>query len=153
MNPSAGNTTCAFASEKDLDVLVGMFDRYREFYEQPGNPSLARGFLAERLRLGDSVIIIGEIDGRAAGFTQLYPSFSSVSARKLWILNDLYVEPAHRRKGVAQALLEEARQHALKTGAKGLTLSTRTHNVTAQKLYTQKGYVRDDNYYTYNLTF
>jgi len=40
--------------------------------------------------------------GRATGFTQLYPLFSSVAARRKWLLNDLLVAPELRLKGYGE---------------------------------------------------
>nr|WP_246580310.1 GNAT family N-acetyltransferase [Deinococcus aestuarii] len=129
-----------------------MFDGYRQFYGQASDPEGARAFLAERLDRGESVIFVA-LDGETAlGFTQLYPSFTSVGMRRLWILNDLFVAPQGRRRGVGQALLARARRHGLETGAVRLTLSTATDNVSAQTLYEAQGWRRDEDFYTYNLT-
>jgi len=57
-----------------------------------------------------------------------------------------------RRQGVGQALLERARQLAEETGAKGLTLSTETGNITAQRLYESLGWKRDEDFYVYTRT-
>ena len=139
------------AELKDLDALVPLFDGYRQFYGQRSDPSSARAFLRERLERDESVIYLARIAGRAAGFTQLYPSFSSVSMRPLWILNDLYVRSDIRRGGVARALLQRARDHAVATGAKGLTLSTGVANKPAQALYESAVWQRDEDFFQYHL--
>lgn len=136
-----------------LGALAPLFDAYRVFYAQPSDTELARAFLRERLAQNDTVIFLAELDGKAVGFTQLFPSFSSVSAKRLWILNDLFVVPEARGSGVARALLERTRVYALETKAKGLVLSTAVDNKTAQRLYEGLGWVRDEAFYTYALTF
>jgi GNAT superfamily N-acetyltransferase len=135
----------------DLAGLVPLFDGYRVFYGQPADPAVAERFLRERLTRGDSVIFLAEIDGRAAGFTQLYPVFSSVSAATAWLLNDLYVAGSARREGVGRALLERARAHGVDTGAAWLALSTGRENRPAQRLYERLGWIRDTEYYHYEL--
>ena len=80
---------------------------------------------------------------KPAGFTQLYPSFSSVSLRRLWILNDLFVAPSARGHGVGAALLARARVWAEETWAKGLVLETAVDN-PAQRLYESMGWRRDE---------
>lgn len=135
-----------------LEALVPLFDAYRVFYGQPSDAGMAHSFLLERLTQNDTVVFLAELDGKAVGFTQLFPSFSSVSARRLWILNDLYVAPEARRGGVARALLGRARVHAQETEAKGLVLSTAIDNEKAQRLYEGLGWVRDEAFYTYTLT-
>jgi ribosomal protein S18 acetylase RimI-like enzyme len=140
------------AARKDLEDLVALFDGYRQFYGQRSDPAAARSFLGERLERDESVIYVAYTGPREpAGFTQLYPSFSSVSLKPLWILNDLFVRSDVRRGGVGRALLERARQHAIETGAKGLTLSTAVTNKPAQTLYESCGWKRDDEFLHYHL--
>jgi GNAT superfamily N-acetyltransferase len=136
----------------DLDDLVPLFDGYRQFYGQRSDPAGAREFLRERTEHDESVVYLAYTGAReAAGFTQLYPSFSSVSLQPLWILNDLFVQSNARRGGVARALLERAKQHAVDTGAKGLVLSTGVTNKKAQALYESCGWRRDDEFFQYYL--
>lgn len=137
----------------DLDALVPLFDGYRRFYGQGSDPDGARAFLAERFKRGESVIFLAVVDGTAAGFTQLYPSFSSVSLTRLWVLNDLFVGPNTRRAGVGRALLARAERWAAETQAKGLVLSTAIANAAAQRLYESCGWVRDDEYFHYHRFF
>jgi ribosomal protein S18 acetylase RimI-like enzyme len=138
----------------DLDDLTPLFDGYRQFYGRPSDPAAGREFLRERIERDESVIYIARTAANeGAGFTQLYPSFSSVSARSLWILNDLFVRSDLRRGGVARALLERARQHAIETGAKGLVLSTGVTNKAAQALYESCGWQREDEFFQYHLYF
>lgn len=139
------------ASLDDLPRLVPLYDGYRQFYRQPSDPRLAERFLGERLSRGDSVIFLAEDDSGPLGFTQLYPIFSSVSAARAWVLNDLFVAPGARTGGVGRALLERARAHGLETGAKWLSLSTERTNEKAQRLYESLGWVRDTEYYHYEL--
>ena len=90
----------------DVDAVAPLFDAYRQFYQQPSDPALARAFIAERLARSESVIFLAERDGQAVGFVQLYPLFSSTAARprRLWLLNDLFVSPVGpRRRGGARA--------------------------------------------------
>jgi len=141
-------------SIKDLDDLVPLFDGYRQFYGRRSDLTAARAFLGHRIERDESVVYLAYTGPReAAGFTQLYPSFSSVSLKALWILNDLYVRSDVRRGGVGRALLERARRHALETGAKGLTLSTGVTNKAAQTLYESCGWQRDDEFFQYHLFF
>ena len=68
-----------------------------------------------------------------------------------WILNDLFVEPPGRSKGVASALMAAARQLAVDTGAAEIFLQTARDNTTAQRLYVGLGYQRDDQFLVYTL--
>jgi GNAT superfamily N-acetyltransferase len=142
------------AGSNELEDLVPLFDGYRQFYGQRSDPGAARSFLRDRIERDESVIYVAYADGgEAAGFTQLYPSFSSVSLKPLWVLNDLFVRSDIRRGGVGRALLERARQHAVETGAKGLILNTAVTNKAAQTLYESCGWHREDEFLQYNLFF
>src|SRR5688572_6784325 len=93
------------ASIQDIAQLAILLAEYRVFYQKSFNPEAAKKFLQERMINQDSMIFIAFDDGKYAGFTQLYPSFSSVCMKKIWILNDLLVAPGHRRKGITLALI------------------------------------------------
>lgn len=139
-----------YASLDDIDDLVPLFDAYRVFYQQPPDSDLARRFLEQRMHLGESAILLARAadNGEALGFVQLYPGFSSVSAGRVWILNDLFVKPDARGHGVGRALMKRARKHGETTGVLGLSLSTAEDNRTAQSLYESEGWQRDgDRHY------
>jgi ribosomal protein S18 acetylase RimI-like enzyme len=140
-------------SSRELDLVVPLFDLYRQFYGQRSDPEGARRFLSDRLNGEQSVVFaaVNSAAGEAVGFTQLYPTFSSISMRPAWILNDLYVREKHRGRGIGKLLLEAARRHAVETGANGLSLSTATDNAAAQKLYESFGFERDNGFYHYDL--
>ncbi|MEO8049574.1 MAG: GNAT family N-acetyltransferase [Acidobacteriota bacterium] len=140
------------ASLADLDLIVPLFDAYRRFYEQAPDLALAREFLRERLERDESVIFLalGQ-DGSAVGFTQLYPTFSSASAKHFFILNDLFVDPGARRKGAGQALLEAAADFGRAEGAPRLVLLTAHTNTPAQALYEAMGWRLDEIFRRYIL--
>jgi ribosomal protein S18 acetylase RimI-like enzyme len=141
------------ATLADLEMVAPLFDAYRQFYCLPTDLPMARHFIGERLRSGDSTIFVAEEDGAGLGFVQLYPVFSSTSATpgRLWLLNDLYIAPAARGRGTGRALMERARALALATEARGLFLQTGRENASAQRLYESLGYRRDDHFLVYEL--
>jgi ribosomal protein S18 acetylase RimI-like enzyme len=141
------------AGPGDVDAVAPLFDAYRQFYRQPSDPGLARRFLAERLEREESVVFVAERDGRAVGFVQLYPLFTSTAdrPRRLWLLNDLFVAPEARGGGVGRALMDRARRLAEETGAAGLELATARTNTVAQRLYESLGYRVDDQFLRYEL--
>lgn len=140
------------ATITDLDALAPLFDGYRQFYRQPPDLPRARAFLAERIERGESLILLArDDDGAGLGFTQLYPLFSSVRAVRTWLLNDLFVAPSARRRGVAGALLRAAAEQARERGAASLSLSTALDNAPAQALYESLGWQRESGFCEYGL--
>ena len=140
------------AGPADLEALVPLFDGYRRFYGEAADLDLARRFIGERLSRMDTVIFLAEVGGKPAGFTHLFPIFSSTRCRRLWLLNDLFVDPGNRTHGVGKALLLAARAYAESTGACGLELATAHTNVTAQRLYESLGWKLDQTFRHYELS-
>lgn len=139
----------------DTGRVAPLFDLYRQFYEQAGDPDAARVFIGERLGNDESVIFLAlNCEGGAeepAGFVQLYPIFSSVSMIRVWLLNDLFVHPDHRRHGVGRQLMDRAIAHARETGYERLELATAMDNHEARQLYESIGFVREAGFEHYSL--
>lgn len=139
----------------DLEMLAPLFDRYRIFYNQPSDLVLARRFMRARIEHRSSVIFLAvepEEDGeKALGFTLLYPSFNSVMATPIWILNDLYIDESARRRGIAQALIARGKTLAEETGARVMSLSTARTNAPSRKLYEALNFQLDETFCTYTL--
>lgn len=134
----------------DITGLSILFNLYRQFYGKEPDMEAARLFILERIRLGDSVIFVAEhTNGTLAGFTQLYPLFSSTRMQRLWLLNDLYVSENCRGLGISKALLEAAKALARETHACGLLLETAKTNDIGNRLYPATGFeLQDDsNFY------
>lgn len=132
------------AAMEDIDAVVPLFDAYRGFYGQPSDQARARDWLQARMQANDSVVLLAEADGKALGFVQLYPMFSSVGTARTWILNDLYVDAAARRGGVARALLDAAADFARNDGARSIVLETTRDNEPARALYRDAGWNEDE---------
>jgi ribosomal protein S18 acetylase RimI-like enzyme len=137
------------ATLNELNSLTELFDSYRVFYDQESDLEGARAFLKERLINEDSVVFIAYDESNPVGFVQLYPTFSSVSMKRSWVLNDLYVNASARKKGFGEKLIKKAIEFAEETGAKGVSLETGDGNVTAQSLYEKIGFKKESNYFYY----
>lgn len=145
-------TTIRQAGVNDVPSIAPLFDAYRQFYGKPSDPALARSFISERLGNAESVILLAIDDaGHGIGFVQLYPSFSSVSAARVYILNDLFIAPQARRGSVATELMAAAAGFARGRGALRISLSTGMSNLAAQSLYERQGWVREEQYFHYSL--
>lgn len=145
--------TVRYASIDDLATLAPLFDAYRQFYGQVPDVTRSMAFLAERFQHQESLLLVAESPTREMlGFSQLYPGFSSVSACRAYVLNDLYVAPEARRQGVAVALLRRSAEVARLHGAVRLSLSTARDNVAAQRLYHAEGWQQDEGFLHFSLT-
>ena len=140
------------AELEDSSSIAALFDEYRVFYNQESNLTLAEDFISSRLKNSESTIFCAISNSNEyVGFVQLYPTFSSVSVRRSWVLNDLYVSSDVRGRGVAKLLMSAARDLALSTGANGIALETSFDNKNAQALYESLGYKHESKYKHYFL--
>jgi len=134
------------AGVEQLDEVVELFDQYRQFYGQESDIAGAKAFLTARLTEGESVVLLATQNGAGSetvGFVQLYPTFSSISLQRMWILNDLFVAPDTRSRGIGRLLIERCFELAKATGAKGVVLETMKDNLRAKALYESLGFEID----------
>jgi ribosomal protein S18 acetylase RimI-like enzyme len=139
------------AACKDTAKLAILFDNYRQFYEQIPNIKLATQFIEDRLQKQDSYIFLAENSQKEIiGFCQLYPTFCSVKAAPICVLYDLFIDLSARKVGAGKALMLAAQTYAKDNGFVRLDLTTAITNTSAQSLYESLGWMRDNEFYTYN---
>ena len=139
------------ATLDNLDQLTPMFIHYRELYGAMPQPEASKNFLVERLKKQEAIILLAFEGDELLGFCLVYPSFSSVSLRPMWILNDLYVAEPARRKQVAKQLLKAIAQHARDNNVVRLRVSINASNEIAQRLYEAAEFSEDQNFRSYIL--
>ena len=122
--------------------VAELFLAYRSFYDLDDRSDEARAFVAARLDQADSLIWAAFVDGAAVGFTQVYPSHSSLSMWTDWQLNDLYVAPAGRRTGAGRALVRAVKDAAASAGVRAVRLETQPSNEIARALYDSEQFER-----------
>ncbi|MDY8134834.1 GNAT family N-acetyltransferase [Aquimarina sp. 2201CG5-10] len=140
--------------EKDLEKASRLFDGYRVFYRKESDVEGAREFLSERLSQKDSKIYVCENEeDELAGFVQLYPLFSSTRMKKLWLLNDLFVDQKYRGKGISVQLIEKAKELVKQTNACGMFLETEISNDIGNNLYPRTGFELNEgsNFYEWSV--
>jgi GNAT superfamily N-acetyltransferase len=133
----------------DLPQLVELFELYRIFYKREPDRKKAEEFLRARIKGQDSTIYVAVAEERLLGFMQLYPQFSSTRMKKSWLLNDLFVLPEFRGRGISKELIGRAFQLAKDTDAAGVLLETEATNSIGNHLYPSMGFSRceKNNFY------
>lgn len=142
------------ATLEHLDLLTPLFIEFRECHGQPTLPDSSRAFLEARLKNKEAVIYLAlndEDDGVLLGFCQLFPSFSSLSLKRLWMLNGIYVANHARRQLVADRLLQAAKQMAIKTQSVRIRAAAPPASDSAQRLYESIGFIKDEQFDNYIL--
>jgi len=140
------------AEIRHIDEVARLFDLYRQFYQCAPDLNLAKQFIGDRISQNESTIFLACEKDIGCGFVQLYPSFCSVDAVKIYILYDLYVDIDCRRAGLAEQLMRYTTAWAKDQGAGRIDLLTAKSNDTAQALYEKLGYqITLEDYYAYSL--
>lgn len=141
------------ATIEDINFVSELFDRYRVFYDKAPELQKAKEFISERLKQNDSKIFVAVTnDDTLVGFVQLYPLFSSTRMKRLWLLNDLFVDKEHRGKGISKQLIDSSKELCKQTNACGLILETAKTNSIGNELYPTVGFTLDiaHNYYSWD---
>lgn len=124
----------------DLGVLLPLLRAYCDFYEVAPRDdrlvSLCRGLIEDP---GEGVQLIARDRGIVIGFATIFWTFSTLVASRIGVMNDLYVDPEARGRGVGAALIEACRGECRKRGAAKLSWDTAPDNATAQRLYERTG--------------
>src|SRR5689334_12230148 len=131
------------AQTSDIEALSIVFIDYLQFYEQQASVHHVRKFLSDRIKHDESKIFVAVSQNEMLGFVQLYPIFSSIRMKKLWLLNDLFVKPAYRKQGISLRLIYRAKKLALDTQSSGLILETAKSNEIGNALYPRAEFTLD----------
>jgi len=144
----------ATVTEADLDDLLPLMRGYCDFYEvSPSDEALlalSRNLIAHPDE-GVQVIARND-DGTAVGFATIFWTWSTLSAERLGVMNDLFVSEAARGGGHADALIAECTARCRERGATELAWQTAHTNARAQAVYDRVGAKRDDRWLDYSLT-
>ena len=134
-------------TEADIDELLPLMRGYCEFYEAgPSDEALAHMTLTlmDDPDLEGVQLIARDDDGRALGFATIFWSWSTLSAGRIGVMNDLFVHPDGRGGGYAEALIAACVDHARERGAVSLQWQTALDNHRAQAVYDRVGGARRD---------
>lgn len=139
------------ANVNDIEDLEVIFSLYLKFYEVESIRDDNITFLRERVQNNESIIFTAKKDGEIVGFTQLFPTFSSASLKKVYILNDLFVLENYRNQGIAKLLIHQVIEFAKENNCARVSLSTARNN-PAQFLYEKLGFKESSfKFFNYNL--
>jgi GNAT superfamily N-acetyltransferase len=127
---------------------------YCDFYEvDPSDEALlamSRELIADPAKEGVQLIARDD-SGRAVGFATIFWTWSTLSASRIAIMNDLFVSADARGGGTADALIAACAERAREHGATSLGWQTANDNHRAQKVYDRVGAERDARWLDYSI--
>ena len=139
------------ANKNHIREVSVLFDLYRQFYKYKKDLNNSEKYIYERITNNESIIFICIHKDKVLAFVQLYEIFDSLNLNKKLVLYDLYVLKKFRKLGIARKLMNKSRNFAINNHFSRIELSTAIDNYVAQKLYESLDYLRDKEYYTYDL--
>jgi GNAT superfamily N-acetyltransferase len=138
----------------DLATIVGFIRDLADFEQLSDAVVLEEHSVAEALFGPHPVaeVLIAEIDGRAVGFALFFRSFSTFLGRTGLYLEDLYVEPQERGRGIGKQLLTHLAGIAKERGYGRMEWAVLNWNRKAIDFYERMGAVSLSEWTTYRLT-
>ncbi|MGB1299387.1 MAG: GNAT family N-acetyltransferase [Psychrobium sp.] len=142
------------AELRHVDAIVPVMDEYRAFCGFESKGSETQQFLQQIIANQQSKLFlaIDELTQQVMGFVNLYPSFSTLALKPIWILNDLAVSSRFRGRGLAKELINGALEFAKSSGAIRIELKTEVTNERAQSLYKSLDFNIDSDNVYYRIT-
>jgi GNAT superfamily N-acetyltransferase len=133
------------SDESHMPRLLPLMRAYCDFYNvAPDDAALlamSRALMADPDREG--VQFLATDGGEDAGFATVFWSWETSIAGRVGVLNDLFVVPEKRGRGVATALMGACRQRCREQGAVRMIWQTAPDNHRAQSLYERLGANRE----------
>jgi GNAT superfamily N-acetyltransferase len=135
------------AQKQDAAILLSLIDALAEYEKLPGptpeaRERLIRDGFGEKPRFE---AFLAELDGKPAGYALFFETYSSFIATPTLYLEDLFVIPEARGKGVGKALAEFCIREAVNRGCGRMEWMVLDWNKPAIEFYRHYGahYVRE----------
>jgi GNAT superfamily N-acetyltransferase len=143
----------AKARETDLSLVLEFIGKLADYERMSHRVFATEEHLREALFGGRAFVevLLAFVDSTPAGFAVYFPAFSTFSGRAGIYLEDLFVEPPHRRLGVGTALLAEVAKTAVERGG-ALNWSVLKWNQPAIDFYKRLGAVEVTDWSGYKLS-
>jgi GNAT superfamily N-acetyltransferase len=139
------------ARTDEIEEMLPLIRAYCEFYEtEPNDEGLRSMFETLISEPSQGAVFIARADGKAVGFATLDWKWSSLKAARIGYLEDLFVDPETRGRGIADALIEVCAERCRELGMPALEWLTAPDNHRAQKVYNRTG-AESGTYLEYDL--
>jgi GNAT superfamily N-acetyltransferase len=139
------------AHTDEIEEMLPLIRAYCEFYgAEPRDEGLREMFRILITDPSQGAVLIARDGGRAVGFATVDWKWSSLKAARIGYLEDLFVHPDARGKGIADALIEVCAERCRELGMPAMAWQTAPDNHRAQQVYNRTG-AEFDTYLEYDL--
>lgn len=154
LHPSLFVLTVRSATSNDIPVLLGLIDALAD-YERLERPSAEARERLVRDGFGERPLFnayVAELNGDPAGYAITFYTYSSFLARPTLFLEDLFVLPDYRRRGVGRAIFRFLAREAVDRGCGRMEWVVLDWNQLAIEFYERIGARRMNEWLLYRLT-
>jgi ribosomal protein S18 acetylase RimI-like enzyme len=128
------------AREDEVEEMLPLMRAYCRFYGAEPNDEGIRTMLATLITdPSQGAVFIARDGDRAVGVATLDWKWSSLKAARIGYLEDLFVDPEARGRGIADALIEVCARRCRELGMPAMQWQTAPDNVRAQQVYDRTG--------------
>ncbi len=134
-----------YRNARDATALINLLDMYARDPMGGGeglSEEVKHRLPADLAAQPGAVSFIAWRDEEAVGLANCFLGFSTFKSKPLLNIHDMAVHPAHRGRGVGQALLAAVEEHARQLSCCKLTLEVLSGNATAQASYQRFGFAQ-----------
>jgi GNAT superfamily N-acetyltransferase len=146
--------TIRSASASDVPLILQLIRELAE-YERLAHQVVASESAIHDTLFGEHAraeVLIAEAERRPAGFALFFHNYSTFLAKSGVYLEDVYVRPEFRRRGIGRALLTRLARIAVERGCGRFEWAVLDWNVSAQRFYESLGARPMSDWTTYRLT-
>ncbi len=142
-----------FATARDAEVIVGFVRGLAQYEREPEAVELTPETLRAQMESADPPFecLIAEQDSVAAGFALFFRNYSTWRGLPGLFLEDLFVAPQYRRKGIGRALLQRLAAISMERGYGRMEWSVLDWNTPAHQFYRALGAIPMDQWTIWRL--
>jgi len=155
--PMTEKTEIITLEEVHLPEFFRLFHNYRDSLGLKSNNPAEKRFLTKRFHENEFQVLLATVLFNSgiieyteyAGFAIMYPFYSTIQLKKIWLLNDMYVEKKYRHQGIGTKLLDTCISLSEKSDSCGLVLETLIESFGAKKLVEKRGLIKNNYSFGY----
>ncbi|HET6396188.1 MAG TPA: GNAT family N-acetyltransferase [Pseudoxanthomonas sp.] len=136
------------ARREDLPLILALIAELAD-YERLAHEAVATEAQLQEALFGPAPaaeVVIAEVDGHGVGFALFFTSFSTFLGRRGLYLEDLFVRPAFRGRGIGRRLMAHLARLAVERGYGRFEWSVLDWNAPALAFYRGLGAVPQDDW-------
>tara|TARA_R110002072_G_scaffold1109_6_gene9260 strand:+ start:753 stop:1244 length:492 start_codon:yes stop_codon:yes gene_type:complete len=151
------SVTIRRAGPEDVDTILALIHELAEFEREPeavlaSREDLLRDGFGERPLFTVDLACEAQAPERVLGMALYFPNYSTWEGKRGIYLEELYVRPSARRRGIGRTLILHLARELKRTGGARLDLSVLDWNQPARDFYAALGFDDQATWRPYRLT-